>query len=128
MALMLAIKYISDPLAPALGADIPSGIYPGPSPVSSCHLLSRKPRQDIYLYILTRLPRPISIGCSASMVNGKVSAKMRNIPSILTGSYPFATMVSPAGLRGQQPTQLSQDGISEQGQWLGELLVVVRVG
>jgi hypothetical protein len=118
MALMpvINLKYISDPLVLALEVDIPSGIYPGPSPVFSCHLLSRKPRPDIYTYILTQLPRFFNIGCSASVDNGKVSPKMYNIPSILTGSSPFATMVNPAGLHGQQPTLLRQEGISEQGQ------------
>ena len=72
--------------------------------------------------ILTHLPEPINIGCSASVDSGKACQKMRKIPSILTGSYPFATMVSQAGLRGQQPTQWRQDGKSEQGQWLGDCL------
>ena len=119
MAVTLVIKCTNDHLAPALKVATPFGIFPGPAPAFSYHLLSHKPRQDIYMSILTHLPEPINIGCLALVDSGKVCQKMHNIPSILTGSYPFATMVSQAGLHGQQPTNGDKMGkVSKVSGWV----------
>ncbi|KAH9057793.1 hypothetical protein EDB87DRAFT_1578372 [Lactarius vividus] len=53
------------------------------------------------------------IGCSALVDNGKVLPKMRNVPTIMTGSFPFAVMGSQVGLHEQQSARQRLEGRRE---------------
>ncbi|KAH9051857.1 hypothetical protein EDB87DRAFT_1582070 [Lactarius vividus] len=88
---MLAIKCIGDHSAPVLGAATLFG-----TPLGLIRAFSHHP-----------------IGCSALVDNGKAFPEMQNVPSTMTGSFPFVAMGNQAGLCEQQSAQWKLEGRRE---------------